>query len=784
MALTARQSGGYAVNSLTIQAGATVVTARWKYPGRFLASITGFKVLWYAYGAGGPKRAWVVSSVSVNKDESTEGWWQSTLEPPQSADAQHLYCWVEPTSSGKWKSGPDWQKSATVSSPWISSQIAAAKGQLQGVSASQSGSKVTIEWTTVNEYQKYVNVYRKLNGATKWTLYKPLVKASDGSWAETIAAGSSARYALRAVLADKKTVGAMTSVEGGERFAGKPLECKSPKAQALTSDSMKVTWANSGSVGTSYEFEYSDDGNAWANHQVDAITHATLESTSATSFTVGGLDSGRRWYVRMRRTNGTGSSKWTGLVSTVLATEPTAPTVGTLPTSVSADGRFTVSWTHNSEDGSDQSAYELDANGTTLTGTTDTAIVLTPSELGVGDGGNIVVKVRTKGVSASWSPWSAAQTVYVFADPSVGVALTSGGDDVEGDATTFPLQIVAQLPTYVAANHAVTWWAEICAGESYPSVGRDGSEVTVSDGERLWHIDAPATDGTEVPAEGDACNQVCLVATVGADALHLEPNVTYIVRAGCATSAGLRGEDEATFVWSPSGTVGQPDAVLEYDPDTLGMVVTVTCVDDGDDPTDATMAVWRVESGGSTVLVAEGLAHGGTCVDPHPDFGDCSYRVVATDPATGLQEAVDVATFVDESAVVIQWGERWDVADEADEVAPGVLSYAGERLRLPYELSLTEDREADMVEVTYLDRTRPVLYVGRALSQQFSASGVIDEDSDPGIHGRVRAMLDLGGPVYVREPSGSGFWASVRGTITPLSRGMAQISLRFVRVEG
>lgn len=784
MALTGRQAGGYAVNSLTIEAGSTVVTARWKYPYGYTYSITGFKVLWYAYGASGPSRAWVVSSVTVNKDESTQGWWRSTLEPPQSTDAQHIYCWVAPVASGKWGSGPDWQKSATVSSPWVSGQIAAAKGQLQAVSASQDGAKVTIEWTPVNEYQRYVNVYRRLNGATDWKLYKSLVKASAGVWSEWLADGSNARYALRAVLGDKKTLGALTSVEGGARFDGKPLACSSLKAQALTSESMKLTWKNAGHVGASYDFEWSYDGNAWKNGQRDIISEETWTVSSATAFTIGGLDSGKRWYARMRRSNDTGSSEWADLVSTVLATRPTAPTMGTLPTSVAVDGSFVASWTHNSEDGSDQSAYELVVNGTTYSGTTATTRTLRPSTLGVGDGGTVTVKVRTKGVHASWSPYSATQAVHVYAEPSVGLALTAGGADVEGDATAFPLRIVAQLPAYVAANHAVAWWAEVVAAESYPTVGRDGSPVTVSEGERLWHVDMPADSGTEVPSEGDACNRVCIAVAVGADALRMEPNVSYVARAGCATSAGLRGEDGAAFAWAPSGEVGQPGATLDYDPETLGMVVSVSCVDEDEQPTGATLAVWRVESGGSTVLVADGLAHGGTCVDPHPDFGDCAYRVVATDPATGLQDAMDVATHVPETAVVVQWGERWDVADEADEVAPGVLSYAGERVRLPFELSLSEEREADMAEVAYLDRRRPVLYVGRALRQECSASGVIDESEDPGIHWRIRAMLEAGGPVYVREPSGTGFWASVRGTVTPSGPGTSAVSLRFVRVEG
>ena len=61
MALTARESGGYAVNSVSIEAvgsGSANVRVWFKYPSKWLSSITGFNVIWYAYGDKGPSYAW------------------------------------------------------------------------------------------------------------------------------------------------------------------------------------------------------------------------------------------------------------------------------------------------------------------------------------------------------------------------------------------------------------------------------------------------------------------------------------------------------------------------------------------------------------------------------------------------------------------------------------------------------------------------------------------------------------------------------------------------------
>lgn len=783
MALTSRQSAGYAVNGLSVAriSGTTRLQARFAYPSRWLSSVTGFNVIWYAYGDAGPSRAWVVSNATVNKNESVGGWYQHTLDCPEDAQAQHLYCWVAPVASGTWKSGPDWAKSATVDSPWVAQALAEARGQLTRVTASQDGARVSIQWERVNEYQAYANVYRSVDGG-EWALYRQ-VSAVSGSFVDAaLARGSSYRYQLRAALSDKRTLGEATPVEEGLSFDAAPLPVEGLRARALTSTSMTLTWTNRGHVGECYDVEWSSDGDAWANNEASAISSATLEEAEADVYTVGGLDSATRWFARVRRRNETGASDWTTIVSTLLGTVPSAPTLGALPVSVPVDGTLAVSWTHNSEDGSAQSAFELELNGTAaVSGTTASAATVRPAEISVGDGGELRVRVRTKGALESWSDWSEPAVVQVWAQPSVGVSLVCGGSEVAGAATSMPMQLRVQLSAYVAGNHAIAWWADVSAGEGYPSTARDGSPAVVAEGERLWRLDAVPDDGTEVPPEGDACNRVCLLVTVDASCLRMEPNVSYVAHGGCVTAAGLRAEGSVAFTWDPSGSVGDPSAVLSYDPLTLSMGVEVAC----EDGAPGTMlSVWRVEQGGSAVLVAEGLAPGGTCVDPHPDFGSCVYRVVATDPESGMQSSAEFEAWVDEGALVVQWGERWEGDAEAEEVAPGVLSYAGSRIRLPYDVRIEEDREVEMAEVEYLGRRLPVLYVGEMQRQQLSASGTLYEDDDPGAHGRIRDLLSHGGPCYVRAPSGVGFWASVRGNLSADMGGVSTYSLTFKRVEG
>ena len=160
------------------------------------------------------------------------------------------------------------------------------------------------------------------------------------------------------------------------------------------------------------------------------------------------------------------------------------------------------------------------------------------------------------------------------------------------------------------------------------------------------------------------------------------------------------------------------------------------------------------------------------------------YRVVAIDPATGEQGSADVATYVDEASVVIQWDEQWDAIAGADELAPGARAYAGSRVRLPYDMQLSEERESDMVEVEYQNRRWPVLYGGTIRRHESTTTGTLYEELDPGIIARVLSMLDWGAACYVREPARSGYWASVRGTVSQDQAGLASVTLRVRRVEG
>lgn len=796
MALTARESGGYAVNSVSAEAvgsGSTNVRVRFRYPSKWLSSVTGFNVIWYAYGDKGPSSAWVVQNSTVNKNESVDGWWQHVLAVPEDPQAQHLYAWVAPVASGKWKSGPDWAKSKVVSSPWVSAEISAARGQLGGVSADFDGTRVTIGWSRVNEYQRYVNVYRSVNGGS-WSLYRQ-VGAASGEFVDSgIAAGSSYRYRLRAALADKSTTGALTYVESDASFDARPLAVRSLAASCAAAGSLRLSWANQGRTGGEYQVEWSANASAWAGNASSDISSATLEQATATVYTITGLDSAQRWYARVRRANDAGESAWSDIVSTLLGTVPAAPTIAHVPASVAADATVTLSWTHNCEDASAQSAYQVQArtnNGswsawsTVETGTTATTVTLSPAALGVSDGGQLQVQVRTKGVLDSWGAWSAVATVQVWAQPSVGLSLVSGGHVVDGEATAFPMQVRVELASHADGNAAVSWWVALDAAEDHVVVARDGTQSLVKVGDRVWHAEGVPDDGTEVPSEGDACNRACYLVTITAADVRLARNVSYAVRVGVATSAGMRAESELALTWSPSGEVPEPDAALEYDAGSMTMLVTPSCADDGGVPVvGVTLDVWRVELEGTVVPVAEGLSSGEPCVDPHPDFGDCVYRVVAIDPTTGEQGSADVATYVDEASVVIQWDEQWDAIAGADELAPGVRAYAGSRVRLPYDMQLSEERESDMVEVEYQNRRWPVLYGGTIRRHESTTTGTLYEELDPGIIARVLSMLDWGAACYVREPARSGYWASVRGTVSQDQAGLASATLRVRRVEG
>ena len=199
------------------------------------------------------------------------------------------------------------------------------------------------------------------------------------------------------------------------------------------------------------------------------------------------------------------------------------------------------------------------------------------------------------------------------------------------------------------------------------------------------------------------------------------------------------------------------------------------------------LAVYRREFDGGFTEIAKGINNlNNTFVtDPHPALDYARYRVVATTDATGAVCFYDLPGVpVGGKAVIIQWNEAWSSFDQWSEDALAEPPWSGSLLKLPYNIDVSDSNSADVSHIKYVGRKRPVTYYGTQLGETSSWNVDIAKDDEETLYALRRLALWMG-DVYVREPSGSGYWANISVSFSQKHRELKiPVSFSITRVEG
>ena len=111
-------------------------------------------------------------------------------------------------------------------------------------------------------------------------------------------------------------------------------------------------------------------------------------------------------------------------------------------------------------------------------------------------------------------------------------------------------------------------------------------------------------------------------------------------------------------------------------------------------------------------------------------------------------------------------------------------AWAGSMLKLPYNIDVSDSNESDVTLVEYIGRKRPVSYYGTQLGSTSSWKvDVAKEDKDT-LYAlrRLAVWMD---DVYVREPSGSGYWAYIKVSFSQEHCNLViPVTLDITRVDG
>lgn len=545
--------------------------------------------------------------------------------------------------------------------------------------------------------------------------------------------------------------------------------------RVVSSTSIYLEWTAVANA-DSYDIQYAEKLEYFNSNQATTVSDIT-----STSYTLAGLESGKTYFFRVRASNSVGDSDWSGAKSTVIGKRPSPPTTWSSTTTAIVGEPLYLYWVHNSEDGSKQTMakIELDVNGTVSEINSAPQYKEDDEEKtcfyefdtsGYTEGTTLKWRVQTCGVTGEYSDWSMQRVVEIYAKPTLSLTLLDGNGDILSTLTRFPFTIDAVAGPNT--QKPIGYHVSIMADESYETVDQLGNRVYVSQNGEVYSKYFDISED--------------LSTTLYPNDIDLENNIAYTVKCVVSMNSGLTGEASARFDVAWTDELYEPNAEIGINKDTYSAIIRPYCTDVDGALADVTLSVYRRTYDGSYVKIATNLENtmGIFVVDPHPPLDLARYRIVAVSQSTGSVSYTDVGQGVGGSAAIIQWAEEWSDFNVTDTGVIAERPWTGSMLKLPYNIDVSMSNAIDVAHVEYVGRKHPVGYYGTQLGETASWRVDIPKNDKETLYA-LRRLAMWPGDVYVREPSGSGYWATVTVSYNiDHCKVVIPVSFEITRVEG
>lgn len=462
------------------------------------------------------------------------------------------------------------------------------------------------------------------------------------------------------------------------------------------------------------------------------------------------------------------------------------------------------------------------------------------------EGAQLRWRVRTSGVTEALGEWSIVRMVDIYAKPVLELTITdSEGNTYQNGAS---IEEIKAFPIHVhglaspATQAPIGYHLSIVSNAVYDTVDSIGNDKTVNNGEVVYskYFDIFTVLDTDITASDvDLENNVnytinCVVAmnsglsasasvdfTVSWTEQSYDPNATisidndtlvayvhpyceeyttkyYIVTYDNVTDTYTATTEIADIGWGQITDAVTTTGEVVYSGISAVSVAEDGTITGGEDiyysevqtsalVKDVTLSVYRREFDGSFTELGTGLdnSKNTTITDPHPALDYARYRIVAVTNSTGAVSFYDVPGYpVGGKSIIIQWDEQWSTFDANSD---GVLEqppWAGSMLKLPYNIDVSDKYGMDVSLIEYVGRKRPVSYYGTQLGESSTWNVDIAKDDEETLYA-LRRLAIWPGDVYVREPSGSGYWANISVSFNQTHLEVViPVTLEITRVEG
>lgn len=575
---------------------------------------------------------------------------------------------------------------------------------------------------------------------------------------------------------------------------------------------VEVNWHDV-SGADSYEIQYATSDRYFDSNQTEVksvVIGSKEEPTVVGHAEISGLTGGVTYYFRVRAITNNKNGAWCEIEAITLGEKPTAPTTWSSSTTVVTGKPLTLYWVHNSIDGSSQTFAELALTFIKPTGTETTTETIQNSsdpdekdktsfyEINTSEypeGTKIKWRVRTAGIltddndNPMYGEWSILREIDIYASPTLELTITDANHTViEGqngeELESFPVASgeLNSLPITVTATSGpstqkpIGYHLVITSNGNYETVDNVGNKKLVNSGAAVY---SRFFDISDNPLE----------VILSAGDLDLVNNESYTLTCTVSMNSGLTAEESTTFTvsWIDYEEYW-PNAEITYDSDTYTTSIRPYCESENGILIDGiTLSVYRREFDGSFTELATGLNNMDRTyiTDPHPSLDYARYRVVAITNSTGAVAYYDVPGVpIDEKGAILQWDEEWvnfNVNNDEEWEQP---IWSGSLLKLMYNIDVNDQYEKDADLIKYIGRDHPVGYYGTQIGHTASWAMEIEKDDEDTLYA-LRRLARWRGNVYVREPSGSGYWADVKVSFSQTHRELTiPVTLDITRVEG
>ena len=610
--------------------------------------------------------------------------------------------------------------------------------------------------------------------------------------------------------------------------------------RAISETAITLTW-DEAITAESYDLEYA----IRLDYLGESNASTTINNITAPRYTITGLSSGEKYFVRVRAVNAQGTSDWTEAKSIVLGVTPSAPTTWSSTSTVTVGEDMRFYWMHNSKDGSKESKAELKyivdnesevvKEIVKVDASDDVSYYWLPT-LSYREGATIRWSVRTAGITGEYGPWSVTRTITIYAPPSLSLVVSDDG------LNTRSLTQITKYPFYIKAvagpnsQTPIGYHFSIIAKDTYETMDEHGNVKMIVEGQEIY------SNFLDV-------NERLILLTMTPSDVNLENNIKYELICTVTMNSGLTEEASVDFRVSLDDVTYYPAAEILFDEKTLSASIRPYCtytpyifyqvafdsstgiytrtntiispiegtsvnnalttqedlVFVGINSSDETiyfsvipsnreylvenvvLSVYRREYDGRYVEIAKDVPNVDNLyvTDPHPSLDLANYRVIATDTTNGSISYTDIPGYpVGIKSVIIQWDETWSNLEILGDNPTDEVSWAGSMLKLPYNIDVSDSNTIDVSLIEYIGRSHPVSYYGTQLGVTSTWHMEIPKTDKNTLYG-LRLLAIYTGDVYVREPSGSGYWANISVSYEQKHRELTiPITLTIKRVEG